>query len=982
MLNYIQSLPEATAWTKFDPWFQCFESADTQAMMQITRTFTAEDRAYLLRILRAIHANLSTSPPYGNITLPQYDVLQICRFVCYEKSDLRKEWKRLKYLLPECTLVLELLPIYTPSWFDEVYNHHLRGLDCNYETGIALERMGFPVLNPAHVGMKLSYFIAECPQDDMETQYKAYPEIFARDIWALFSEKALPLGCGASPFFTADYRKRWKPLWDEYEKKYSYDEARAKAIEILGPPEYEPFSSRGRAVVDGINSHKLERSRVLRECLLGICRNLDKEQITGFSDFFTVLKPSQQELLELQDELIAVMGCRHSKPITTILKHLKTIITHKNCNYEAVIQALPVVLCSNVKSLYTMALSIAEELAKHTVAARYALVHAVTVIFNPPDEATQMRVAKFLNTYADTSDKALRADIAQWQPNLTLGALALLGNFMDDTVDRADKTEAKPLSDKPRYLDKDVRGRLPKKLEELLFFLTDVFAHLTIHAYSSLPDALLALRNELDDASLHLLGPAIKKAREWVRNSDNTLALYFLRYCIARLEAAQGENIEKLKKDLPEMRAEVATRLSDHVFCSFDDVVEAAFARLYTGDPLPMLSTVTHAPHWLDPLELIVRLQQWQKAGREPHTMDMQLAIQRCARVNTAAALSAARALEGEYHELIEYFLSDNPALPSKITHKAWWITAALMRPERRVPQEFLGPEFAAIPPEYFGAPFQWKILPITDDVLRVLPSWYFGRRVYIDGPNGEQELTTTFEQWLTIPLAHEKYAREYLIATNTNVEKVDIGKCYDLFCGRMMLAKTPYKLYEVLQLYPNNPEPLVMDFIAAYRREKYNEVLLFLDNLINLSVPMGPASHLLLALCFFAGIKNPRLHAAAFWRTKVEDGHIDCAELGRLLGQLEAHKWVPTKRFTDIVEKELLAVSPLHSAQLATMLEAMLLELGPEPPVAIKRILELYYELTAAQGKKLPAPMLPLLDAWATEKSQAAIIKKLRTLG
>lgn len=958
MLAYIQTLPQAATWHHFFTWFRLVVTGDQRGMIDLLRNFSSEERAHALFFLRAMNnlgrqaqAWLQNDRRYRAPSPEQEDVLQICRFVCYEECDIRKQWGDLNYALPRGGVIPELLRLRTPAWFVEVFSHYLERLGINYEIGIACERAGSPILNPASTASRLSRFLWETVRhrSDRQALYREYPEIFSRDIWTLFREKAFSLA--------------------------------------------DAQSSAAIVVIDGINAGKLERDRVLRECLLGACRHLEKHQCAGFLKFFHRLRPTQEELLEMQDELIAVLRLPHTDPATVALKHVKTILPHQDFHDAAFLEALPLLLCSSRKALRMTALTTAEKLARHRPAIRSALMGAVTPVFSVPEETTQVRAAKLLKTYGDANEKQLRAELAALWQSITVAAKDLLGAFLDPSTARAfetAKTLSAPFSGGVCHLDENRRIALPETLDDCLFILTEAFGNPAEYHCSLVPDALFAVRNQLDDASLVRLGPAIAAARTRAATLDvghpvhaRTPALHFLRYCAERLAASSGNGLTALKKTLPAIVRESSSPYTffirrkhekEHRVCCFlplfttfsslNEVVEAAFARLRTGDVLPMLSSVTHAPCWIDPVVLIDRLLAWQKAGREPHVMDMQLALQRCARENISEALRAAHALTGEYRALLEYFLGDGSAAPSfPRQHHAWWLTAALMRPERRVPPEYRGTEYAGIPGEYLGEPFGWNVVPRKTT-----------------GGIGDIEFLTTPVQQIHVALPRAKYAPDFLFFED--IEEISVsGKWREIFGGRMFLGQDASLLHQALMLYPNNPEPVVMDCLAAYRREKHWRVRAVFEKLLELRVPQGPASNLFLALGFLSREKDLRLRAAAFWRVKVEEGTIRNTDLGQVLGRLERHNWRPTKRFTDVVEKEMLAVSPLHSSALATLLEAMLIEIGPEPPVNIKRILELWYELQGLLGLRLNAAMPPLLDAWEKEKKYAACVQKLRTL-
>ena len=71
--------------------------------------------------------------------------------------------------------------------------------------------------------------------------------------------------------------------------------------------------------------------RVLKESLLAVNRNLNKNLSSWFAGMFTALNPSTEEQLTLQPEIFAVLSAPHSRPVNIILGLLKTYaLTHNS----------------------------------------------------------------------------------------------------------------------------------------------------------------------------------------------------------------------------------------------------------------------------------------------------------------------------------------------------------------------------------------------------------------------------------------------------------------------------------------------------------------------------------------------------------------------------------------------------------------------------------------------------------------------------
>ena len=84
------------------------------------------------------------------------------------------------------------------------------------------------------------------------------------------------------------------------------------------------------------------------------------------------------------------------------------------------------------------------------------------------------------------------------------------------------------------------------------------------------------------------------------------------------------------------------------------DLVKLAFNRIKDYNTLPLLSTPTHRPTWIDPSVLVSRLSEYQKKGIKPDSLDFQIALSRVALDDTDEAVwSVEQALAGEYRELL-----------------------------------------------------------------------------------------------------------------------------------------------------------------------------------------------------------------------------------------------------------------------------------------------------------------------------------------
>lgn len=120
-------------------------------------------------------------------------------------------------------------------------------------------------------------------------------------------------------------------------------------------------------------------------------------------------------------------------------------------------------------------------------------------------------------------------------------------------------------------------------------------------------------------------------------------------------------------KCLPDRKDVSKARNNNHfrTINPYLDLVKLAFNRIKDYNTLPLLSTPTHRPAWIDPSVLVSRLSAYQKKRIKPDSLDFQIALSRVALDDTEEAIRLAeQELAGEYRELL-LFLFKPEARPN-----------------------------------------------------------------------------------------------------------------------------------------------------------------------------------------------------------------------------------------------------------------------------------------------------------------------------
>ena len=172
------------------------------------------------------------------------------------------------------------------------------------------------------------------------------------------------------------------------------------------------------------------------------------------------------------------------------------------------------------------------------------------------------------------------------------------------------------------------------------------------------------------------------------------------------------EFAKKYQRERPLSLDNWSTRVTSSLtYEPYHQILEYSLNKIKKQETLPLLSTPTHEPCWINPLILTERLVLYQKNNENPDTMDVQLALQRCVLDNPADAISfVTDNLTGEYKELLLFLLNPVQTYSSRsVEHHAWWFIACFIS-GKEIPEE-LQEAFPNFPQEYITGDYKWKIL-------------------------------------------------------------------------------------------------------------------------------------------------------------------------------------------------------------------------------------------------------------------------------
>ena len=418
--------------------------------------------------------------------------------------------------------------------------------------------------------------------------------------------------------------------------------------------------------------------------------------------------PTEEELLPSQQTLFALLTLDKSSLINFAMKCIAQISTHPNFDFQAFADNFA--LCFTVQKITKSQLIGVEILEKYYQ--KQASTHPeyreqLAVLFTVPDVKLQEKVASLLTTYFN--HEGLSEVIAPYRDYLKGKAQDLLATLS--------QSESSTLSDRSVSSDNSKNSYIPTKKtacaartlrpEDLLFLLGDCLREPAAHTIDVFLEGLITLQDDFPADWAKSLSPYIKQLTKRVDKEESptdAILLGVLRALIDRRPLTLDpkcsytwEEFCKKRKKLSEKEFEAYTQ--DYYLGNARQVLPFLFRKgqmvidfILQHCHLPLLSTPTHLPFYIEAEVLVDKLLQYEAQGKSPDLDDLIVACNRLLFTEvSAAAKEKARQLKGDYAKAIQYYLglTDEIQLTEELL-PLWAQITRLKQPDR----EF--PEFAA----------------------------------------------------------------------------------------------------------------------------------------------------------------------------------------------------------------------------------------------------------------------------------------------
>ena len=426
--------------------------------------------------------------------------------------------------------------------------------------------------------------------------------------------------------------------------------------------------------------------------------------------------PTEEELLPSQHTLFALLTLDKSSLINFAMKCIAQISTHPDFDFQA--------FADNFAFCFTVSKIAKSQLIGIEILERYYQEQApinpdyreqLAVLFTVPDVKLQEKVASLLTSYFN--QEGLPEVIAPYRDYLKGKAQDLLQSLPSpNSSENSENSENSQTARAARTSHSSHSSHssptltpvpCPLTPEDLLFLLGDCLREPAAHTIDVFLEGLITLQDDFPADWAKSLSPYIKQLTKRVDKEEiptDAILLRVLRALIDRRPLALDpkcsytwEELCKKRKKLSEKEFEAYTQ--DYYLGNAREVLPFLFRKgqmvidfILQHCHLPLLSTPTHLPFYIEAEVLVDKLLQYEVQGVQPDIDDLIVACNRLLFTEvSAAAKEKARQLKGDYAKAIQYYLglTDDIQLTEELL-PLWAQITRLKHPDR----EF--PEFAA----------------------------------------------------------------------------------------------------------------------------------------------------------------------------------------------------------------------------------------------------------------------------------------------
>lgn len=861
----------------------------------------------------------------------QRSLINKAKFVCFDKTDYKKHgW--LNHVFSE-NFIEEILPWYVPKWFGDLLNEEKPWV-MDYNAMMNLYHKS--LLNPSNglIAYKLSSAIIKFnnngPNTYVPENLEIHKETLKDHIWTLFTQEEAKLH--------NEHRNRRGDIWI-------------------------------RTIKNLIKNDRIDRQKVISHILMTSTYNFNKLQIGWFCDLLVALNPSISEVIEHQNDFFVCLNSATSRVVNTALKYLKLVANNEKLDSTQFINISSLLLTSEVKSVVNSTLVILDKIAKSRKKEQGGICVKTTEAFINQDEKIQLRAATIINSYGSNNDEVLIDAVNQYAGQLLFAPKELLQDFISINKVDIDETDTDEIYEEVQFISDENLLEKYETFDELIFLISQIIEDKEDYHLDFLLSYLPKLNLLINEENVLKLEPIFKRIWNVDRHGRIKLrgigAYYLDDYMMLLMEKYPklASNLYKYFDDIIKKANRFVTRyenydefvdknlvelemrpVRDYFFSIYRDLALKSKEMIKNGISLPLLSTPTHAPFWLDPEEFIERIVAYEKNNVEIDLYDLQIAQFRLP-LNYQSKKIARKISKIQSEDLkssLKYLYNNKSLNINLIEDHTIWIAPILSKNN-------------------------------DEDIDR------FKSKFKIPLIKGTSEFSYFCEHF------PEKW-EESIIKIHGPFEKADDYRIDSIFTNCILEPTHYLNLKKCLLLAPNYPTVFITQLLYGIRSSEYGEysnrsIINTLKFLIETwhKRSYNEIIYLFVAVGFLYSRAIVREITAELWINANNQQAMDNELLGRTLGKLQFGEFSPLKRFIDVVVKNIFNTTKRLDKALLILIDNMISEMNDKPIRNCKKILEIMLEL---KMKNLDYKMLKAtetkLKSWEKTKSLKPIIRKL----
>jgi hypothetical protein len=440
-----------------------------------------------------------------------------------------------------------------------------------------------------------------------------------------------------------------------------------------------------------------------------------------------------------QTELFSLLNSPHSKIVGTSLNMLRQIANEEKFEHNHFLEYLPLLTANGTKTIVTGSIAISELIWKKDKSLSIEIAPLLCGVFVNRDETIQLRAAKLLLKLARSTTLEI-ADVLETysQTMLANTKTALQPLFNKQTEeDVGDKQQFQFLNKHPEPRNSLVPLPKIETFEDFVFLFRQALDNNESWHLDHIAAGLIEFQDNLDDGKIKQLLPAFQRAWNYVANvwtSSTGYLDYMLAYFIidvgmviikrypsegALLRTLYDNSLEKHNIWLQQWR-EHGTNLSFFTTLTFDSeeefydsykrLLDLVLLRLKRRINLPLLSTPTHSPGWLDPGVLTQRLHFYKRERVEPENMDFQLAISRCKLEMVSPEIySRLESLSLPHKNLLSFLFNRQLKAEEAMRYDSLWVIAAITKDTDNIGAFVNGGLYGSLYEPMLTGQYSWK---------------------------------------------------------------------------------------------------------------------------------------------------------------------------------------------------------------------------------------------------------------------------------